>query len=230
VNPKARRQAGSSRCGNRHPRDVRPDGDNDEETPRSSSWSQLRQDHGAGDADLVVPSRRRSIEQQLLGGRAPMGRQGKEPSQRPGVFGPRPDQMGNGFLQNLYGYEWELTKSPAEPGSSPQRRRRAGTIPTRSAAGSYPTCWSRTWRCGRTDLPPDHPAWLDHPEELSEAFAKAWYKLLHRDLADSRYLGPWLPSAAVAGPVPASTISWSTTRRCGLKPRSSNPVCPFPAG
>ena len=46
--------------------------------------------------------------------------------------------------------------------------------------------------------------WLDHPEELAEEFAKAWYKLLHRDMGPiSRYLGPWVPrAAAVAGPRP----------------------------
>ncbi len=56
--------------------------------------------------------------------------------------------------------------------------------------------------------------WLDHPEELAEAFAKAWYKLLHRDMGPiSRYLGPWIPSRSCGRTrFRPSTTSWSTTK------------------
>ncbi len=73
--------------------------------------------------------------------------------------------------------------------------------------------------------------WLDHPEELTEAFAKAWYKLLHRDMGPiSRYLGPWIPEPQLwQDPVPAvdhEPIDDRTSRRSS--PRSSNPVCLLP--
>ena len=74
--------------------------------------------------------------------------------------------------------------------------------------------------------------WLDHPEELTEAFAKAWYKLLHRDMGPiTRYLGPWVAEPQLwQDPVPAvegELIDERTSRRS--RPRSSTPVCRCPS-
>jgi catalase-peroxidase len=111
-------------------------------------------------------------------------------------------------LENLYGYEWELTKSPAgawqfvaKDGAG------AGTIPDPfGGPGRAPTMLVTDISL-RVDpiYGPLTRRWRDHPEEMSEAFAKAWYKLLHRDLGPiSRYLGPWIAEPQLwQDPVPA---------------------------
>jgi catalase-peroxidase len=125
------------------------------------------------------------------------------------VWTSTPTKWGNGFLQNLYGYEWELTKSPAGAWQfTTKDGAGAGTIPdpfggpgraptllvTDVALREDPTYRKITQR------------WLDHPDELSDAFARAWYKLLHRDLGPlSRYLGPWVAEPQLwQDPVPAA--------------------------
>jgi catalase-peroxidase len=107
-----------------------------------------------------------------------------------------PTQWSNNFLENLYGFEWELEKSPAGanqfvandaeaiiPGPTPDSPPRKPTmLVTDVAMREDPEFGAITKR------------WLENPDELADAFAKAWYKLTHRDLGPvSRYLGPEVP-------------------------------------
>ena len=168
--------------------------------------------HGAGDADLVGPEPEAApIEQQLLGWKSSYGSgKGKDTvtSGLEVVWTATPTKWGNGFLQNLYGYEWELTKSPAGAWQfTTKDGGGAGTIPDPFGGAARTPTMLVTDVALRED--PIYrqitQRWLDHPEELSEAFAKAWYKLLHRDLGPlSRYLGPWVAEPQLwQDPVPA---------------------------
>jgi catalase-peroxidase len=112
------------------------------------------------------------------------------------VWTPTPTKWDNTFLETLYGSEWELTKSPgdawqfvAKDGAG------AGTIPDPfGGPGRQPTMLVTDISMRESPIYRDITRrWLDHPEELADAFAKAWYKLLHRDMGPlSRYLGPWV--------------------------------------
>ncbi|KWX20897.1 hydroperoxidase [Mycolicibacterium wolinskyi] len=168
--------------------------------------------HGAGDADLVGPEPEAApIEQQGLGWKSSYGSgKGKDAitSGLEVVWTPTPTKWDNSFLETLYGYEWELTKSPAGAWQfTAKDGAGAGTIPDPfDGPGRAPTMLV-TDVSMRVD--PIYGQitrrWLEHPEELSEAFAKAWYKLLHRDMGPiSRYLGPWIPEPQLwQDPVPA---------------------------
>jgi len=168
--------------------------------------------HGAGDADLVGPEPEAApIEQQLLGWKSSYGSgKGKDTvtSGLEVVWTSTPTKWGNGFLQNLYGYEWELTKSPAGAWQfTTKEGAGAGTIPDPfGGPGRAPTLLVTDVALREDPIYRKiTQRWLDHPEELSEAFAKAWYKLLHRDLGPiSRYLGPWVAGPQLwQDPVPA---------------------------
>jgi catalase-peroxidase len=167
--------------------------------------------HGAGNADLVGPEPEAApIEQQGLGWKSAhaSGKAGDAiTSGLEVVWTATPTQWDNGFLEILYGYEWELSESPAgakqwvakdadevipDPFDT-SKKRRPTMLTTDIALREDPAYGKITKR------------WLEHPEELTEAFAKAWYKLLHRDMGPvSRYLGPWVPEAQLwQDPVPA---------------------------
>jgi len=103
-------------------------------------------------------------------------------------------QWSNSYLEILYGNEWELTKSPAGAWQFEAKDAEA-TIPDPFGGPNRKPTMLVTDVSMRVD--PIYGEitrrWLDHPEELNEAFAKAWYKLLHRDMGPiSRYLGPWI--------------------------------------
>lgn len=108
-----------------------------------------------------------------------------------------PTKWDNSFLEILYGNEWELFKSPA--GANQWRPKDGGwanSVPMAQGDGKTHPAMLTTDLSMRMD--PIYGAitrrWLDHPEELAEAFANAWFKLLHRDLGPvSRYLGPLVP-------------------------------------
>jgi catalase-peroxidase len=168
--------------------------------------------HGAGDADLVGPEPEAApIEQQGLGWKSSYGSGVGKDAITSGlevVWTPTPTKWDNTFLETLYGYEWELTKSPAgayqfvaKDGAG------AGTIPDPfGGPGRAPTMLVTDISMRESPIYRDITRrWLDHPEELSEAFAKAWYKLLHRDMGPiSRYLGPWVAEPQLwQDPVPA---------------------------
>ncbi|KPM51121.1 hydroperoxidase [Frankia sp. R43] len=127
-----------------------------------------------------------------------------------GIFTDTPTTWDNRFFEILFGYEWELTKSPAGANQwKPKDGAGAGTVadahdPSRRHAPTLLT----------TDLAlrfdpiyePISRRFLEHPEELTDAFARAWFKLTHRDMGPiQRYLGPEVPAERLIwqDPVPA---------------------------
>jgi catalase-peroxidase len=110
-----------------------------------------------------------------------------------------PTKWSNNFFANLFGYEWELTKSPAGAHQwKPKNNGGAGTVPdAHDSSRHHAPSMLTTDLALRFD-----PAYekisrrfYEHPQEFAEAFAKAWYKLTHRDMGPlSRYLGPLVPA------------------------------------
>jgi len=167
--------------------------------------------HGAGNADLVGPEPEAApIEQQLLGWKSAYksGKAGDTiTSGLEVVWSAKPTQWSNSFLEILYGHEWELSESPA--GAKQWVAKNAKAIipdPFDPKKKRLPTMLTTDLALREDPIyGPITKRWLEHPDELAVAFAKAWYKLLHRDMGPvSRYLGPWVPEAQLwQDPVPA---------------------------
>ena len=108
-----------------------------------------------------------------------------------------PTKWDNSFLEILYGNEWELVKSPAGAFQwQPKDGGWANSVPMAQGNGRTHPGMLTTDLTMRMDpgFEKITRRWLDHPEELAEEFAKAWFKLLHRDMGPvSRYLGPLVP-------------------------------------
>jgi catalase-peroxidase len=172
---------------------------NDEETAALIVGGHtLGKTHGAGDGDLVGPEPEGApIEQQGLGWKCAFASGKAGDSITSGlevVWTPTPTQWSNAYLEILYGNEWELTKSPGGAWQFEAKDAEA-TIPDPFGGAPRKPTMLVTDISMRVD--PIYGEitrrWLDHPEELNEAFGKAWYKLLHRDMGPiSRYLGPWI--------------------------------------
>ncbi|WP_458737091.1 catalase/peroxidase HPI [Pseudomonas chlororaphis] len=121
-----------------------------------------------------------------------------------------PTRWSNNYLENLFGFEWELTKSPAGAHQwTPKNGAGAGTIPD-----AHDPSKRRNPTMLTTDLSlrfdpiyePISRRFLANPDQLADAFARAWYKLIHRDMGPlSRYLGPEMPNEELLwqDPVPA---------------------------
>jgi catalase-peroxidase len=153
--------------------------------------------HGAGPADHVGPEPEAApLEQQGLGWRSTYGNGNGTDTITSGLevtWTTKPTQWDNGFFESLFEHEWELVESPAGAKQ-----------------------WQATDGSGATMLTTDLALRLDpeygkiarrfyeHPDEFAEAFGKAWYKLLHRDMGPvSRYLGPYVPEPQLwQDPVP----------------------------
>ena len=128
------------------------------------------------------------------------------------VWSETPTRWSNRFLENLFGHEWELTKSPAGAHQwQPRNGAAAGTVP-----GPIDPADTRTPMMLTTDLSlrfdpvygPISKRFLENPDELADAFARAWFKLTHRDMGPiARYLGPEVPSEELLwqDPVPEVT-------------------------
>jgi catalase-peroxidase len=168
--------------------------------------------HGAGTADHVGPEPEASpLEQQGLGWRSTYGTGAGRDAITSGLevtWTGTPTAWDNSFFEILFGYEWELTESPAGAKQwEPKGGAGANTVPD-PADGSL----SRPPRMLTTDLAlrldpiygPISRRYLEHPDEFADAFARAWYKLLHRDMGPvSRYLGPYVPEPQLwQDPVP----------------------------
>jgi catalase-peroxidase len=168
--------------------------------------------HGAVGADHIGPEPEGApIEEQGLGWRNTFGSGNGVESTTSGLEGAwtnNPVKWDNGFFDNLFNYEWELTTSPAGA--------QQWTTKDPSAQGNVPDAHDPSKRHAPMMLTTDLALKLDpiyapiskrfheNPDQLAEAFAKAWFKLLHRDMGPvSRYLGPWVPEPQLwQDPVP----------------------------
>ena len=126
-----------------------------------------------------------------------------------GAWTNEPTKWDNGYLDNLYSYEWELTKSPAGANQwKPKNPEAEGTVPdAHDPSKRHAPMMLTTDLALRMDpiYGPISKRFHENPDQLADAFAKAWYKLLHRDMGPlSRYLGPWVPEPQIwQDPVPA---------------------------
>jgi catalase-peroxidase len=169
--------------------------------------------HGAGDADLVGPEPEGCpVEAQGIGWKSSFGTGVGDDAITSGIEGAwtnHPTTWDNGFLDNLYGYEWELTKSPAGANQwKPKGGAGEGTVPdAHDPSKSHAPMMLTTDLALRMDpiYAPISKRFHENPDECADAFARAWFKLLHRDMGPlSRYLGPWVPEPQLwQDPVPA---------------------------
>ncbi len=155
--------------------------------------------HGAGDASLVGPEpEAASIEEQGLGWKSKFGTGIGGDTIGSGlevIWTTTPTKWSNNFFANLFGYEWELTKSPAGAHQwKPKNDAGVGTVPDahdpskRHAPSMLTTDLSLRFDPAYEKI---SRRFYENPQEFADAFAKAWYKLTHRDMGPlSRYLGP----------------------------------------
>jgi catalase-peroxidase len=167
--------------------------------------------HGAGDPNLVGPEPEGApLEEQGLGWKSSFGSGKGADAITSGLevtWTDRPIEWSNRYFEILFGYEWELSESPAGakqwvakdaddiiPGPTTDSPKRKPTMLTTDLALRVDPAYEKISR-----------RFLENPEEFRLAFAKAWYKLLHRDMGPvSRFLGPWVAEPQLwQDPVPA---------------------------
>ncbi|NDU91291.1 MAG: catalase/peroxidase HPI [Ferrovum sp.] len=188
---------------------------NDEETVALIAGGHtFGKSHGAGPATHVGPEPEAAgIEEQGLGWRSSFGsgKGGDTIGGGPEVTWTRtPTQWSNNFFENLFGYEWELTRSPAGaqqwtakhgagagtvPDAHDPNKRRAPTMLTTDLSLRFDPVYEKISR-----------RFHEHPDEFADAFARAWFKLTHRDMGPrARYLGPEIPAEELIwqDPIPA---------------------------
>ncbi|MHA6793492.1 catalase/peroxidase HPI [Pseudonocardia bannensis] len=125
-----------------------------------------------------------------------------------GAWTNEPTKWDNGYLENLYKYDWELTESPAGAKQwTPKNPEAQGTVPDAHDPSQRHAPMMLTSDIALKVDPiygPITKRFYENPDQLADAFAKAWYKLLHRDMGPvSRYLGPWVPEPQIwQDPVP----------------------------
>ena len=123
-----------------------------------------------------------------------------------------PTKWNNDFFKHLFGYEWELTKSPAGahqwrpkggagadtvPDAHNPSKRIAPNMLTTDLALRFDTAYEKISR-----------RFLEHPDQFADAFARAWFKLTHRDMGPrSRYLGPEIPAEELLWQDPVPTVN-----------------------
>ena len=167
--------------------------------------------HGAGDADLIGPEPEGApLEAQGLGWKSEYASGKGSDAITSGLevtWTDRPTEWSNRYFEILFGYEWELTESPAgakqwvaktddkiiPDAFDPEKKHRPTMLTSDLALRVDPAYEGISRR------------FLENPDEFRLAFAKAWYKLLHRDMGPvSRFLGPWVAEAQLwQDPVPA---------------------------
>jgi catalase-peroxidase len=189
---------------------------NDEETVALCAGGHtLGKTHGAADPDKYVGPEPAAapIEEQSKGWKSSYGKGNAEDTITSGLEGAwttTPSKWSYNYLENLFGYEWELTKSPAGAHQwRPKDGAGAGLVPdAHDPSKSHQPFMLTTDLSLRFD-----PAYekisrrfLENPAEFDDAFARAWFKLTHRDMGPkSRYLGPEIPAEELLwqDPVPA---------------------------
>ncbi len=188
---------------------------NDEETVALiAGGHSFGKTHGAGDPSLIGPEPEGSaIEDQGLGWKSKHGTGIGADAITGGpevTWTQTPTKWSNHFFENLFKYEWELTKSPAG----------AKQWKAKNADATIPDAFDKSKKHVPTMLTTDlslrfDPAYekisrrfYEHPEQFADAFARAWFKLTHRDMGPiQRYLGPLVPKETLIwqDPIPAAT-------------------------
>jgi len=172
--------------------------------------------HGAGPEDNVGPDPEAApIEQQGLGWQSTFGTGKGGDAITSGIevtWTPTPVTWDNSFLETLYGYEWELTRSPAGAYQwQPKDGAGAGTVPdAHDPTKRHPPTMLTTDLSLRMDPVYEQITrrFLADPDALADAFALAWFKLTHRDMGPiARYLGPEVPAEPLLwqDPIPPVT-------------------------
>lgn len=190
---------------------------NDEETVALTAGGHtFGKGHGAADPSKYVGPEPEAapMEMQGLGWKQSFGSGGGTDAITSGLEGawtPTPTQWDNTFFETLFKYDWELTKSPAGaqqwrpangagasdvPDAQDPSKRHAPMMTTADMAMRMDPAYEKISR-----------RWLEHPDEFADAFARAWFKLTHRDMGPvSRYLGPEVPQETLLwqDPIPAN--------------------------
>jgi catalase-peroxidase len=172
--------------------------------------------HGAGTADHVgFEPEGAPLEQQGLGWKNSFGTgKGSDAitSGLEGIWTNTPTTWDNSFFEILFGYEWELTQSPAGANQwTPKDGAGAGTVPDPyDASRSHAPTMLTTDLALRFDPVYERISrhFFENPDEFADAFARAWFKLTHRDMGPiARYLGPEVPTETLLwqDPIPAAT-------------------------
>ncbi|MGD0884089.1 MAG: catalase/peroxidase HPI [Thermodesulfovibrionales bacterium] len=170
--------------------------------------------HGAGDAKHVGPEPEAAgIEEQGLGWKSGfgMGKGGDTITSGLEVtWSATPTMWSNNFFKNLFGYEWELTKSPAGAHQwKPKGSAGAGTVPdAHDPSRRHAPSMLTTDLALRFDPVYEKISrrFMENPDQLADAFGRAWFKLTHRDMGPrARYLGPEVPAEELMwqDPIPA---------------------------
>jgi catalase-peroxidase len=188
---------------------------NDEETVALiAGGHSFGKTHGAGPASHVGPEPEAAgIEEQSLGWKSSFGTGKGGDCITSGLevtWNPAPTKWSNNFFRVLFGYEWELTKSPAGAHQwQPKGGAGAGTIPDahdpskRHAPGMLTTDLSLRFDPAYEKI---SRRFYENPDQFADAFARAWFKLTHRDMGPrARYLGPEVPAEELVwqDPIPA---------------------------
>ncbi len=190
---------------------------NDEETVALTAGGHtFGKCHGAGDATLVGPEPEGAgIEEQGLGWMSSHG-SGKAgdaiTSGLEGAWTNDPIKWDMGYFDNLFGYEWELTKSPADAYQwVPKDSAAADAVPdAHDPSKRHAPIMTTADMAMRMDpiYEPISRRFHENPEEFADAFARAWFKLTHRDMGPrARYLGPEVPAEELIWQDPIPTVT-----------------------
>ena len=173
--------------------------------------------HGAADPGKYVGAEpaAASIEEQGLGWKNTFGSGFGDDTITSGLEGTwtqTPTKWSNKFFDNLFGFEWELTKSPAGAFQwKPKGDAGAGTVPDAHDPSKSHAPFMLTTDLALREDPDYEPIsrhFHENPEEFADAFAKAWFKLTHRDMGPkSRYLGPEVPKEDLVWQDPLPAVS-----------------------
>ena len=173
--------------------------------------------HGAADPGKYVGAQPAGagIEEQSLGWKNTFGSGNAGDTITSGLEGAwttTPTKWSNNFFENLFGYEWELTRSPAGAHQwKPKEGAGAGTVPdAHDPAKRHAPFMLTTDLALRVDpvYEPISRHFKDNPDQLADAFARAWFKLTHRDMGPRpRYLGPEVPAEELIWQDPIPTVT-----------------------